>query len=136
MLLQPVLFFPFEVVVQAGFADGDDTGSPGEGVQLFPVRPLFKNGSGGMDAHGREYPSGVVFGDLSHPLTGLQVDARLDGAGDIGVLQLPEQLLPVAFGQGIAISGAGQVTEVLRIGVVGVMGVGVNDHCAHLLSAL
>ena len=128
MLLQPELLLPLVVIVQTDLTDRDDTGHPCQRVQLLPVRPVLINRPGGMDTDGRKDPSGICGAKLQHFLAGLNTHARLDGIRDIGVQQFPEQLLPVAFCESISTLISGQIPERLLVGVIVVMGMGIDDH--------
>ena len=78
MLRQPVLLLTLVVIVQTDFADGDHTGRIRICIQFMPVRPLFKNGSGGMNPDGRKDPPRILPSQLQHFPAGLQTHSRLD----------------------------------------------------------
>ena len=78
MLLQPVLLLTLVVIVQTDFANGDHARRIRICSQFMPVRPLFKNGSGGVNTDCREDPSRVLCGQLQNFFAGLHTDSRLD----------------------------------------------------------
>ena len=128
MLLQPVLLLALIVIVQTDFTNGNNTRRFCQCIQLVAVSPFLINGTGRVNAHSREN-STVAFGSkLQHLFTGLQTHTRLDRVGNISILQFLEQLLPVAFFEGISILSMAQIPEGFLVSIIVVMGMGIDDH--------
>ena len=118
MLHHPVLFLTLIMIVQTAFTKGDHSGSFRKGIQFVAVCPFLINGTGRVNAHSGENSS-VAFGTkLQNLLTGLQTQTRFNRVGDTRVLQFLEQLLPVAFLEGISIFAMSQIPEVFLIALL------------------
>ena len=111
MLGQTVLFLALIVIVQTTFTDGDHAGHLCKCIQLVAVRPLFINRTGRVDTHSRKNSAVAFPAELQYLFAGLQAHTRLDGVGNIRILQFLEQLLPVAFLEGISILSVGQIAK-------------------------
>ena len=103
MLLQPMLFFPLVVIVQTDFANGNHARCIRICSQLMPVRPLLKNGSGGVDTDCRKDPSRILCRKLQHFLAGLQTHSWLNEIADISRLHLLHQLRQFTLFEGISV---------------------------------